>query len=203
MNARIFLSINIIAIAMILLLLPERVSKKGQPLPSQQVQLLEQGTQSMEVDKAARIINQSDSNYQFIDVRTSEEFLDCNLPGSINIPFNELLAPQWQGYLKQDAKTNVLYANGDYLSNTASALLSSKGYENNITLKGGLNEWYAIVMNVEFKGGRLTARENAILENRTKAKKLFTQINSLPDSLKNNFLAAKLLEEKELDGGCE
>ena len=203
MNVRIFLSINIIAIAIVMMLVPGKVGKKGQPLPIQQVRSLNKESQSIDADKAARIINQSDSKYQLIDVRSSEEFLAFNLPGSINIPFNELMATPFQGYLKQDEKTNILYSNGDYLSNMACALLSAKGYENNITLQGGLNGWYAIVMNTEYKGGRLTARENALLENRTNAKKLFTEINSLPDSLKNNFLEAKLLEEDELDGGCE
>jgi rhodanese-related sulfurtransferase len=203
MNARVFLSINIIAVSVVLLLLPGRVGSKGQPLPSQQVQSLDKILQSIDVDKAARIINQTDSSYQLIDVRTAEEYLAFSLPGTINIPFDELMAPQWQGYLKQDDKTNVLYSNGDYLSNMAVALLEGKGYDNNITLKGGMNAWYAIVMNTEFKGGRLTARENALYENRANAKKLFVQINSLPDSLKNNFLEAKLLAETELDGGCE
>lgn len=203
MNARILLSVNLIVIAIILLFLPERVSKKGQPLPSQEVQFLVQNTKSIDVDKAALIINQTDSAYQLIDVRSSEEFLAFNLPGSINIPFDQLLAPQFQGYLNQDNKTNILYSNGDFTSNMACALLNSKGYKDNIALKGGINEWFALVMNNTFDGGRLTARENALFENRRKAKTLFTQINSLPDSLKNNYLAAKLLEEKELDGGCE
>lgn len=203
MNARIFLTVTIIAIAVILLFVPQRMSRKGEPLPSQEVHLLKESTRSVDVDKAAGIINRSDTNYQFIDLRSPEDFLRFNLPGSINIPFDELLAPQWQGYLKQDSRTNILYGNGDYLCNKAAAILRGKGYKSNITLKGGLNEWFATIMNVGFKGGRLTARENALFENRVNAKKLSTQINSLPDSLKNNFLAAKLLEEKELDGGCE
>ena len=125
MNVRIFLSINIIAIALVLLLVPGKVGKKGQPTPFQQVDSLTKGSNSMDIDKAARIINQSDSDYQIIDVRSSKEFLSFNLPGSINIPFDELMESQWQGYLKQDEKINILYSNGDYLSNLASALLSS------------------------------------------------------------------------------
>lgn len=203
MNARIFLSVNLVAIAIILLLFPERESGKGQLSPLQEVHNLQQTGQFMDVDKAARLINESDTNYQFIDVRSSEEFLAFNLPGSINIPLIELLAPEWQGYLKQEERINILYSSGDYYSNLALALLSSKGYTGNIILKGGLNEWYAVIMNAEFKGGRITARENALYENRSKAKTLFTQINSLPDSLKNNFLQAKLLTEQELIGGCE
>ena len=203
MNARIFLSVNIIAISLILLVFPAGEASRGQPSPQQEVYNLQQTRQIIDVDKAARLINESDTNYQIIDIRSSEEFLASSLPGSINIPLNKLLAPEWQGYLKQEERTNILYSNGDYYSNLALALLSSKGYPGNIVLKGGLNEWFAVIMNTEFKGGRITARENALYENRTKAKNLFTQINSLPDSLKNNFLEAKLLTEQELIGGCE
>lgn len=203
MNARVFLSVNIIAISIILLVFPAGEASKGQLSPLQEVYNFQQGRQFIDVDKAARLINESDTNYQIIDIRSFEEFLASSLPGSINIPLSELLAPEWQGYLKQEEGINILYSNGDYYSNLALALLSSKGYTGNISLKGGLNEWYAVIMNTEFKGGRITARENALYENRTKAKNLFTQINSLPDSLKNNFLEVKLLTEQELIGGCE
>lgn len=203
MNARVFLSVNIIAISLILLIFPSGEGGKGQPSPQQEIYNLQQDRKFIDVDKAARLINESDTNYQIIDIRSSEEYLASSLPGSINIPLNEILAPEWQGYLKQEERTNILYSNGDYYSNLALALLSSKGYTGNVALKGGLNEWFAVIMNTEFKGGRITARENALYENRTKAKNLFIQINSLPDSLKNNFLEAKLLTEQELIGGCE
>ena len=203
MNARIFLSITILGISLILLIFPDREGNKGQPSPLQEVHKLEQTSQSIDVDKTARLINESDTSYQLIDVRSPEEYRAFNLPGSINIPLDELLTPQWQGYLKPDNKINILYANGDFYSNLAVSMLKSKGYSGNITLEGGLNEWFAIIMNFKFEGGKITARENAIFENRTRAKNLFTQINSLPDSLKNNYLEAKLLEEKELLGGCE
>jgi hypothetical protein len=58
-------------------------------------------------------------------------------------------------------------------------------------------------MNSSFSGDRISARENAIFEIRTKAKKLFAEINSLPDSLKLQFIESKKLEAKKLDGGCE
>ena len=81
--------------------------------------------------------------------------------------------------------------------------MNGKGYKNNYVLKGGINEWFTTVMNAEeFKGGRLSARENSIYENRRKARILFNEINSLPDSLKNTFLKAKIIEESKLDGGC-
>ena len=74
---------------------------------------------------------------------------------------------------------NILYSNGNLKSDLSLALLISKGYQNNKVLTGGLNQWFATVMNTAFKGGRLSARENAIFENRRKARDLFTKLNRL------------------------
>ena len=38
-------------------------------------------------------------------------------------------------------------------------------------MKGGLNEWFNTVMNSSFTGERISARENALFETRTRAKK--------------------------------
>jgi hypothetical protein len=70
-------------------------------------------------------------------------------------------------------------------------------------MKGGLNEWYRVVMNSEFSGDKITARENAIFETRTRARRLFTEMNSMPDSLKAKYRESKEIERKKLDGGCE
>ena len=69
-------------------------------------------------------------------------------------------------------------------------------------MDGGLNEWFGIVMESKFDGGKISAKENALFESRLRARKLFTQLNSLPDSLKTKFIAAKRQKETELDGGC-
>ena len=70
-------------------------------------------------------------------------------------------------------------------------------------MKGGLNEWFNSVMNSNFTGERISARENALFETRRRARKMFTEINSLPDSLKLKFIEAKHIASKKLDGGCE
>ena len=58
-------------------------------------------------------------------------------------------------------------------------------------------------MNSSFTGEKISARENALFETRTRAGKLFTEINRLPDSLKLKFIEAKHIAFKKLDGGCE
>ena len=203
MNTRIYLSVNLIVIAFVLVFLPENENKKGEIKPFEQVQLLLKDNQAIGVDLAARYVATQNTDFQFIDLRSIEEYLAFNIPGSINIPYEQLFDKKWQGYLNQTDKTNILYGNGDFKSNLAVAILNNKGYNYNTILKGGLNEWFALVMNTKFKGGRLTARENALYETRLKAKNLFIEINSLPDSLKNTFLEARILEEEQLDGGCE
>jgi hypothetical protein len=70
-------------------------------------------------------------------------------------------------------------------------------------MEGGMNQWYRVIMESEFTCGRITAAENAVYEVRHNARKFFTQMNSLPDSLKTAFLEVKMKEEAELVGGCE
>jgi hypothetical protein len=70
-------------------------------------------------------------------------------------------------------------------------------------MKGGMNEWYRVVMESTFSGGRISAAENAIFEARYRARDFFTRMNSLPDSMKTAFLQVKRMKEAELIGGCE
>jgi hypothetical protein len=42
-----------------------------------------------------------------------------------------------------------------------------------------------------------------LFETRTRARKMFNEMNSMPDSLKMKFIRSKHIAEKKLDGGCE
>lgn len=153
-------------------------------------------------DQVARIVVTEDSTVQLVDLRTADEFKSLSIPGAINIPYNEMLSRDLESYLDRDVK-NIFYANGDYLANYALVLARGLGFKNNMVMKGGLNEWYRTVMNSEFTGERISARENALFETRRKAEKMFTELNSLPDSLKARYRESKEIERKKLDGGCE
>ena len=202
MKSRGFFSLILVSAAVVLVLLPPNDYRENQPQPFQQFKMAGNDSLEISIDQAARYVNLNDSSVQFIDLRSREEFSAFTIPGSINIPYEQLFDKNWQGYLNQTGRVNILYGNGDLKSGLSLAFLISKGYQNNKILAGGLNQWFATVMNTEFKGERLSARENAIFENRLKAKDLFTKLNSLPDSLKRVFLKAKVLEEGKLDGGC-
>lgn len=154
------------------------------------------------VDEVARFMVSEDSTVRIIDVRSPGEFSQMNIPGSVNIPYNEFLNGDPGSFLSRDVK-NIFYSNGDIDSNYALTIAMGLNYKSSYVMKGGLNEWFNTVMNSSFSGEKITARENALFENRLKARKIFTEINSLPDSLKVKYMEAKRTAVKKLDGGCE
>lgn len=203
MSVRIKLSVLLVGIGILLAFIPFNLAKSFQLKPSELLLTAKSNEFNFTVDQVARFVNNEDSTIQLIDIRSAKEYKICNIPGSINIPFTDLLNPDWEGYINQSDIKNIFYGNGDQNSNTAWTIVAGLGYNNIFVMKGGMNEWYKTVMLAEFKGERITPRENVLFENRYKARKTFTQINSLPDSLKTQFLASKRLKEAELDGGCE
>ena len=203
MNTRIKLSVLLVGIGILLAFLPFNAAKSFYLKPTELLSKSTSGKIYFSADQVARFVNNEDSTIQLIDLRSKKEYKICNIPGSINIPFADLLNPDWEGYLNQAEVKNIFYGNGDQLANYAWTIVTGLGFENCFIMTGGLNEWYKTVMLSEFLGDRITPRENIIFENRFKARKTFTQINSLPDSLKTQFLAARRLKEAQLDGGCE
>lgn len=203
MNTRIKLSVFLVGAGILLAFLPFNAAKSFQLKPDELLEKANSNEIYFTVDQVARFVNTEDSTIQLIDIRSEEAYNVCNIPGAINIPFDDLLNPDWEGYINQTAVKNIFYGNGDQLSNSVWTVVAGLGFENGFVMKGGLNEWYKTVMLSEFSGDKITPRENVLFENRFKARKTFTQINSLPDSLKTQFLAARRLKEAQLDGGCE
>jgi rhodanese-related sulfurtransferase len=154
-------------------------------------------------DQVARWMINEDSTVQFIDVRSPEEFASLSIPGAMNIPYSDLLSQDLESYLNRDQVRNVFYGNDDDKANYAFVIAKGLGFKNSFVMEGGLNNWYGVVMNSEFTGDKISARENALFETRTRARRMFTEWNSMPDSLKAKFRESREIERKKLDGGCE
>jgi rhodanese-related sulfurtransferase len=154
-------------------------------------------------DQVARFIVSEDSTVQLIDLRTTYEYNLFTLPGSINVPYEEMIGKDPSTYLGSGNFKNIFFSNGDLKSGYAIVIAAGLGYENCYSMKGGMNEWYNVIMNSSFSGERISARKNALFETRSKARKLFSEMNSLPDSLKKKYLNSKRFNAKKLDGGCE
>jgi rhodanese-related sulfurtransferase len=193
----------LLVLGLILVFLPSPKGKvfKVKPGSFLRESIKEESFQS--VDEVAGFVVREDSTVQLIDVRTPEEYRDFNIPGSVNIPLSQIAEKKWDGYLGRENITNIFYSNGDSRSNYAWAIATGVGYKNCGVMKGGLNDWFKIVMNTKFSGETISPRENMLFETRTRAKNLFVSINSLPDSLKAKFTEAKKIATRKLDGGCE
>jgi 3-mercaptopyruvate sulfurtransferase SseA len=202
MNARIKITVLLIGLGILLAFMPNPSSKIFKLKPNELLAKSASEDIYFSVDEVARFVNTEDSTIQLIDIRSAEEFRKCNIPGAVNIPFEDFLNPEYSGYLTQENMRIVFYGNSDQLANIAWTISTGLGYENSFVMKGGLNEWYKTVMLTRFEGETITPRENALFENRYKARDIFNQINSLPDSLKTKFFDAKRLQQKKLDGGC-
>jgi len=202
MNARIKITVLLVGLGILLAFMPNPSSKTFKLNPNELLEKSSSDEIYFSVDEVARFVNNEDSTVQLIDLRGTDEFRKCNIPGSVNIPLVDLLNPEWSVYFNQKNSRTIFYGNGDQNANIAWTIATGLGTENCFVMKGGLNEWFKTVMLTKFEGDRITPRENALFENRYKAREIFNQINSLPDSLKTKYFDAKRLQKAKLDGGC-
>ena len=203
MNTRVKFSIILLGLGLILALLPLSGSRSFTVNPKKLLSEVLDNSTYFTVDQVAKFMVFEDSSVQIIDLRTPEEFRTLNIPGSINVPYSKLLDNDPGSFLNNGKTRNIFYSNGDFDSNYAIAIVRGLNFSNTYVMKGGLNEWFNTVMNSNFTGERISARENALFETRTRARKMFNEMNSMPDSLKMKFIRSKHIAAKKLDGGCE
>jgi rhodanese-related sulfurtransferase len=203
MNFRFKFSIVLICLGLVAAIMSFRGSQGPGAQPQEILDIMLSGKYVFNADQVAKFVIEEDSSIQFVDIRTNKEFKKRSIPGALNIPLRDLLSSPNESTFKQRSLKTILYENNDQISTQAWMLALQAGYRNTYILKGGLAEWDSIVMLSEFKGEKITPRENAIFETRYKARRLFRDWNAMPDSLKTQFYAAKHKKEKELVGGCE
>ena len=203
MNTREKFSTGLLCLGLILALLPLSSNISFTAKPHKLLSGVTDEKTYLSVDQVAKFLVSEDSSVQYIDLRSPEEFKAFNIPGSLNIPYKEFLNSDPGSILNNGNLNYIFYSNGDFDSNYALVFAKGMNLNNVYVMKGGINEWFNSVMNSSFSGERISARENALFETRTRAKKMFTEINSLPDSLKTKFVESKHIAAKKLDGGCE
>jgi rhodanese-related sulfurtransferase len=203
MEARIKYAVLLIGLGILVAFLPSNSSESFQLKSNQLLAKSASDDICVTVDQVARMMNIEDSTIQIIDLRSPGQFRECNIPGSINIPFPDLLNPMWEGTFNQKKVKKIFYGNDDQTAAYAWTIATGLGYKNNYIMKGGLNEWFRTVMLSQFTGEKITPLENALFENRFNARKAFIQVNSLPDSLKGRYFKAKEIKQLKLDGGCQ
>ena len=203
MNTLKALSVSFIFLALVLVILPGSGYYSFTEEPEELVHSLSGPDAYITVDQVARFVINEDSTVQLIDLRDSLEFMTLNIPGAMNIPLDRFFIMKPETFLFNKDLKYIFYSNGDLKSSYALTLARGLGYSNCYAMRGGLNNWFETIMNSSFTGDIISPRENAKYENRLRARRFFTEINSLPDSLRLQYAESRRQAEKELDGGCE
>ena len=193
----------LLLLSLILALLPLTANRSFTTKPDKLLQDVLNDDVSFTVDQVAEFIVREDSTVQLIDLRTPEDFRKQAIPGAVNIPYPEFIKKDPEIWLTNKNIMNIFYATEDTEADYALVYARGLGYDRSYVMKGGITEWIATVMETKFTGDRITARENALFETRRRAGDMFTELNSLPDSLKTKFLESRKFSAKKLDGGCE
>ena len=202
-NTRVWFSAALLCLGLALALRPSNNLPSPSANPEKVYSRITEGNSWITVDQVARFVVDEDTAIHLIDLRPETEFRKMNIPGSINVPYDEFLQTNPGTFLGTGKIKNIFYSSGDLEAGYAWIMARRMNFRNTYVMKGGLEEWFTTVMNSRFAGDRISARENSLFEIRSRAGKLFTEINSLPDSLKQKFMEARKLAVKKLDGGCE
>jgi rhodanese-related sulfurtransferase len=196
-------SVLLLLLSLILALLPLTANRSFTAKPDELLSDVLKEDVSFTVDQVAELIVREDNMFQLIDLRSPEEFRKQAIPGAVNIPYPEFIKNDPETWLGNKNIRNIFYSTGDTEADYAMVYARGLGYENSYVMEGGITEWIMTVIDTKFTGDRITARENALFETRRRAGEMFTELNSLPDSLKTKFLESRKFSAKKLDGGCE
>lgn len=204
MKARFILSIVLVCLGFIAAILPQKKNSSIELDAKQLLGEIQLETYVISIDEMANAMINNDPEYQLIDVRTKEEYEKYSLPGAMNIPLDSLFNEEWAPYIDQVARKNVFYCNGTTQASEAWMLTRQKGFQNNYILKGGLNNWYATIIEPEEPSS--ASGEEAIFSYHTRlgAKQFFTGAGAA-DNASSKKKAKKPVprrKKKMVAGGC-
>lgn len=196
-------SVLLVLLSLILALLPLTANRSFTGKPADLLAGVLAGETSFTADEVAGFIVREDTAFQLIDLRPAEEFSNQAIPGAANVPYPGFIRSDPEKWLGNRNIRTIFYSAGGLEAEYALVYARGLGYGNTYTMAGGLTEWIRTVSDTKFTGERITARENALFETRRRAGELFSEFNSMPDSLKIKYLESKKFSAKKLDGGCE
>jgi rhodanese-related sulfurtransferase len=203
MKIRKEISLLLILLSLILAFLPLSANRSFSEKPAGLLEDVLGDDVSITPDEVAEFIVREDPSFSLIDLRPEAEYRIKAIPGAVNVPWAEFVKSdpdKWLG--NRDIRT-VFYSTGNTEADYALVFARGMGYDKCNIMDGGIAGWERTVLDTEFAGERITARENALYETRRRAGEMYREFSSLPDSLKSRFLESKKFSAKKLDGGCE
>jgi rhodanese-related sulfurtransferase len=146
-----FLIVLVVILGVGTLFIPEK--KYTDELPPDQLFLkMNDPSRFVTTDQVARAIIDGDPNILIVDTRSADQFEAFNLPGSVNIPLEELIDStgnideRWEDYLGIEGMYIAFYSNGDVCADQAWVLCTRLGINDLFVMSGGLNRWVETIL---------------------------------------------------------
>ena len=114
--------------------------------PQQLLAELVQPTRFVSTDQVAKMIIQKDPSLMLLDVRDADSYASYTLPGSVNVPVDSLMSPNYLGYLGIPGVKTVFFSNDDIKADQAWVIAKRLGFNSIYVMKGGLNGWMETII---------------------------------------------------------
>jgi rhodanese-related sulfurtransferase len=204
------LAILLVVAAFGLLILPDR-SKTKEINPRELLASIDDQARFLSTDLITERIVGADPSLQLIDVRPVDQFRQFALLGSINIPLDSLLSPQWKEILLQPGKDKVFYSNADIEADQAWQICRRNSIPGIFVMKGGLNYWFNTIMKSSEPPATAPSQEIDLYKFRLAARQYFTGAGvpgsiqaGTPSTKQKEGEPVKMIkkESKSAGGGC-
>jgi rhodanese-related sulfurtransferase/uncharacterized membrane protein YedE/YeeE len=128
-------------VALLLFLLPERPRAKWDEIGAEKlIERMADPKRFVDVDELAwKLLNPQSNDLFIVDVRPAKDFAQFSLPGSVNIPLKDLLAPASLNNLLTASGQVVFVSNSTTDAEAAWLTASRAGIEDLKILRGGLS----------------------------------------------------------------
>ena len=203
MNARIILSVIIIALAGIAAMLPQKSNNMFEVDSKDILIEIESESNIISVDDLAGMLINKDPSLIVVDVRDTAEYKKYSLSGALNIPMEDVLNEEWEGLFSQEARNIVLYSNGSSKATEAWMAVRKQGYTNSFILQGGLNEWFDKIIDPKEPKKTDSNADFSLYSKRLGFKQYFTgskvESSNSTDAATPTFTVKK---KKSVSGGC-
>ena len=171
--------------------------------PEELLQQIIQPTRYVTTDQVAKMIIQGDPSLLMIDVRSADEYDEYALPGSVNIPLEELLNEGNMGYFGVPGVKVVFISNDDIRADQTWVLTKRLGVDGTYVMKGGLNCWMQTIIEPSQPDADAPSVDHALYAFRKGAQIYFTGAESATTDDGNVEVQVRRREKTNVAaGGC-
>ncbi|MBP6871139.1 MAG: rhodanese-like domain-containing protein [Bacteroidales bacterium] len=204
MSRKYIIPVALLLILSIVLVLLPRKQDHSQMSPEELLRQINSTSRFVSTDEVADRLIRKDPSLALIDVRNDKLFSEYSLPGSLNIPVDNILADESQEILSQEGLEFVFYSTDDILADQTWIILKRKGLKNIYVLKGGLNEWFRTFFTNPPPAETADSEEFALYQFRMGVRQYFTgtPADSPEKSSAEKIIVTPKKKKSAAEGGC-